>query len=222
MNKKILAPLRSYSTRRVLYIYNEYLEMFKQAHLDIITIGSTSQDTQQFLVDNCDGLLLTGGFDIDPIYYQEKIHPKTKKELFELEALEFSLIKMFTQQNKPILGICRGIQTINVAFGGTLIQDLESDFHMQKEITSYQHLVKTTNNSLLKKYLGEEFMTNSFHHQAINHLAKDFMISAKSEDNIIEGIEKDNIIGVQWHPEKNNDKIQQRLLNLFKDLLEEK
>ncbi|WP_285945393.1 gamma-glutamyl-gamma-aminobutyrate hydrolase family protein, partial [Thomasclavelia cocleata] len=84
------------------------------------------------------------------------------------------------------------------------------------------HLVKTTNNSLLKKYLGVEFMTNSFHHQAINHLAKDFMISAKSEDNIIEGIEKDNIIGVQWHPEKNNDKIQQRLLNLFKDLLEEK
>jgi putative glutamine amidotransferase len=186
--------------------------MFKQAHLDIITIGSTSQDTQQFLVDNCDGLLLTGGFDIDPIYYQEKIHPKTK-----LEALEFSLIKMFTQQNKPILGICRGIQTINVAFGGTLIQDLESDFHMQKEMTGYQHLVKTTNNSLLKKYLGVEF-----HHQAINHLAKDFMISAKSEDNIIEGIEKDNIIGVQWHPEKNNDKIQQRLLNLFKDLLEEK
>lgn len=222
MNKKILAPLRSYSTRRVLYIYNEYLEMFKQAHLDIITIGSASKDTQKFLVDNCDGLLLTGGFDVDPIYYQEKTHSKTKKELFELEALEFSLIKMFAQQNKPILGICRGIQTINVAFGGTLIQDLESDFHMQKEMTGYHHLVKTTDNSLLKKYLGEEFMTNSFHHQAIDRLANNFIISAKTKDNIIEGIEKDNIIAVQWHPEKNSDKIQQRLLNLFKDLLEER
>lgn len=222
MNKKILAPLRSYSITRVLYIYKEYLEMFKQTNLDIITIGPVSKDTLQFLVDNCDGLLLTGGFDIDPIYYHEDIHPKTKKELPELEELEFSLIRMFTKQNKPILGICRGIQTINVAFGGTLIQDLESDFHMQEEMTGYQHLVTTTNNSLLNKYLGTEFMTNSFHHQAIDKLANDFIISARTEDNIIEGIEKDNIIAVQWHPEKNSDKIQQRLLNLFECLLEER
>ena len=65
-------------------------------------------------------------------------------------------------------------------------------------------------------------MTNSFHHQAIDQLANDFIISAKTKDNVIEGIEKNNIIAVQWHPEKNNDKIQQRLLNLFKDLLEER
>lgn len=222
MYKKILAPLRSYSTRRVFYIYNEYIEMFKKGKLDIITTGPASLDTLQFLVDNCDGLLLTGGFDVDPTYYHEYLHSKTKKELYELEELEFKLIKMFTNQNKPIFGICRGIQTINVAFGGTLIQDLESTLHMQKEMSGYCHLVTTKKDSLLAKYLGAEFMTNSFHHQAINKVADGFIVNAKTADNVIEGIEKDKIVALQWHPEKNNDKIQQRILKLFNDLLEEK
>ena len=222
MNKKILAPLRTYNPNRVFYIYHEYIKMFKKANLDIITIAPASFATLQFLVDNCDGLLLTGGLDVDPAYYHKSLHPKTKKELFELEELEFTLIKMFFQQNKPILGICRGIQTINVAFGGTLIQDLDSNLHMQKEMQGYRHLVTTCKNSLLSKYLGDKFMTNSFHHQALDKVADGFIISAKSVDNIIEGIEKDKIIAVQWHPEKNNDKIQQRLLKLFNDLLEEK
>lgn len=222
MSYKILAPLRSYSTRRVLYIYNEYIEMFRNANLDIITIGPCSNQTLQFLTANCDGLLLTGGFDIDPVYYHASLHPKTKKELYQLEELEFTLIKMFSQQNKPILGICRGLQTINVAFGGTLIQDLEPNLHMQEEMTGYLHQVTTLDGTLLNKYLDKQFMTNSFHHQAIDIVAREFIVSATSPDNVIEGIEKDNIIAVQWHPEKNSDKIQAGILKLFKDLLEEK
>ena len=85
MNKKILAPLRSYNPNRVFYIYHEYIKMFKKANLDIITIAPASFATLQFLVDNCDGLLLTGGLDVDPAYYHKSLHPKTKKELFELE-----------------------------------------------------------------------------------------------------------------------------------------
>ena len=139
MSKKILAPLRSYSDKNVLYIYHNYLKMF--VHLDIIMVASISKNTLSFLTDNCDGLLLTGGVDIDPSYYHEDLHPKTKKELAFLEQLEFDLIKSFSLQNKPILGICRGIQTINVAFNGTLYQDI--DQHVQKEITGYHHLVKT-------------------------------------------------------------------------------
>ena len=218
MSKKILAPLRSYSDKNVLYIYHNYLKMF--VHLDIIMVASISKNTLSFLTDNCDGLLLTGGVDIDPSYYHEDLHPKTKKELAFLEQLEFDLIKSFSLQNKPILGICRGIQTINVAFNGTLYQDI--DQHVQKEITGYHHLVKAKKNTLLEKYLGKKFMTNSFHHQAINKLADDFTISAISDDNVIEAIEKDNIIGIQWHPEKINDKIQQGIIKLFDDLLEEK
>lgn len=218
MSKKILTPLRSYSDKNILYIYHNYLKMF--AHLDIIMIASINKNTLSFLTDNCDGLLLTGGADIDPNYYHEDLHPKTKKELAFLEQLEFDLIRSFNQQNKPILGICRGIQTINVAFNGTLYQDI--DHHLQKDITGYRHLVKTKKNTLLEKYLGKKFMTNSFHHQAINKLADGFTISALSDDGVIEAIEKDNIIGIQWHPEKINDKIKQGIIKLFDDLLEEK
>ena len=105
MSKKILAPLRSYSDKNVLYIYHNYLKMF--VHLDIIMVASICKNTLSFLTDNCDGLLLTGGVDIDPSYYHENLHPKTKKELTFLEQLEFDLIKSFSLQNKPILGICR-------------------------------------------------------------------------------------------------------------------
>lgn len=81
--------------------------------------------------------------------------------------------------------------------------------------------MKTIPHTKLNKYLGNEFMTNSFHHQAIDDIAPGFVVSAITADGIIEGIEKDNIIAVQWHPEKNHDKIQAGLIKLYKELLEE-
>ena len=143
----------------------------------------------------------------------------------ELEELEIKLIHKFSKAHKPILGICRGIQTINVAFNGTLIQDIPEtkkyDNHLQENLEGYHHLVKTIPHTKLNKYLGNEFMTNSFHHQAIDDIAPGFVVSAITADGIIEGIEKDNIIAVQWHPEKNHDKIQAGLIKLYKELLEE-
>lgn len=225
MNKRILTPMRSYSTRRVYYIYREYLNMFKAADLDVIITGPSSDDTLRFLVENCDGLLLTGGLDIDPSLFNQPLNPLTNKELPELEILELKLIKMFAAKNKPILGICRGIQTINVAFGGSLIQDIMETHkytdHLQKKPEGYHHLVKTVASTQLQKFLGNEFMTNSFHHQAIDQLAPGFIVNARSQDNIIEGIEKGNIIAVQWHPEKINDEQQYNLIKLYKKLLEE-
>lgn len=157
--------------------------------------------------------------------FNQPLNPLTNKELPELEILELKLIKMFAAKNKPILGICRGIQTINVAFGGSLIQDiLEANKytdHLQKKPEGYHHLVKTVASTQLQKFLGNEFMTNSFHHQAIDQLAPGFIVNARSQDNIIEGIEKGNIIAVQWHPEKINDEQQYNLIKLYKKLLEE-
>ena len=225
MNKKILTPLRSYSTRRVYYIYREYLKMFEKANLDVIITGVNSDDTLAFLVDQCDGLLLTGGFDVDPELYNQPLDPLTNKEIAELDNLEIKLIKMFAAKNKPILGICRGLQTINVAFGGTLIQDIletkQYQDHLQADLEGYHHLVKTIKNTQLHQYLGSQFMTNSFHHQAIDQVASGFVVNARSTDQIIEGIEKGNIIAVQWHPERNSDDPQLQLLTLFKKLLED-
>lgn len=225
MNKKILTPMRSYSQRRVYYIYREYFRMLQTANLDPIIIGPSSDDTLDFLVTHCDGLLLSGGFDIDPVLYHQVLNPLTNKEEAELEELEIKLIHKFSKAHKPILGICRGIQTINVAFNGTLIQDIPEtkkyDNHLHENLEGYHHLVKTIPHTKLNKYLGNEFMTNSFHHQAIDDIAPGFVVSAITADGIIEGIEKDNIIAVQWHPEKNHDKIQAGLIKLYKELLEE-
>ena len=171
MNKKILTPMRSYSQRRVYYIYREYFRMLQTANLDPIIIGPSSDDTLDFLVTHCDGLLLSGGFDIDPVLYHQVLNPLTNKEEAELEELEIKLIHKFSKAHKPILGICRGIQTINVAFNGTLIQDIPEtkkyDNHLQENLEGYHHLVKTIPHTKLNKYLGNEFMTNSFHHQAL-------------------------------------------------------
>ena len=80
MNKKILTPMRSYSQRRVYYIYREYFRMLQTANLDPIIIGPSSDDTLDFLVTHCDGLLLSGGFDIDPVLYHQVLNPLTNKE----------------------------------------------------------------------------------------------------------------------------------------------
>ena len=224
MNKKILTPLRSYSNERVYYIYKEYLHMFKKHNFDVIAIGNISDETLDFLCSCCDGLLLSGGKDLDPTLYNQSLNPKTKKEVLELEQLEMRLIKKFAKSGKPIIGICRGLQSINVAFGGTLIQDIletkKYDNHLQEQFPGYHHLVRTKENTLVSKYLGSSFMTNSFHHQAIDQVAPGFTISAYSKDGIIEAIEKDNIIALQWHPEKINDEIQDQIMLLFKSLFD--
>ena len=219
MKKKILTPLRFYHDKNMLYIYYDYLKMF--SHLDIIAIPLINQKTLNYLAHYCDGLLLTGGLDIDPSYYHQPLHPKTKIEQPELEKQEFTLIKLFAKQKKPILGICRGLQTINVAFNGTLFQDISPN-HLQPNKHGYCHFVTTTKDTLIQKYLGTHFLTNSFHHQAIDKLADNFKISAISDDFVIEAIEKDNIIAFQWHPEKNDDKIKKAIIKLFDDLLEAK
>lgn len=225
MTKKILIPLHSYSNHRVYYVYREYLHMLKKHGIDPIIIGASSDDTLEFLAHHCDGLLLSGGMDIDPMRYHQQKNPLTKIEEKELEDVEFKLISMFHKKNKPILGICRGLQTINVAFNGTLIQDINEtnrySNHLQNKNLSYCHSIKTLPDTKIQKYLGNEFMVNSYHHQAIDQLASGFIVSAITSDGIIEGIEKDNIIAVQWHPEKNNDEIQNSFMKLLKDLLNE-
>lgn len=226
MNKLILNPLRSYHPSRVHYLYNDYITMLQKENIDIISVGSCSDKCLEQLANLCDGLLLTGGKDVDPHLYHQAPNPLTKCELIDLEQLEFKLIALFSKKNKPILGICRGIQTINVAFGGTLYQDIKEtkrfSNHLQTSNEGYQHLVLPIKDTKLYQYLNKPLMTNSFHHQSINKLALGFKVNAVSIDGLIEGIERGNIIGVQWHPEKNDDYGQIQIMKMFKDLLEEK
>lgn len=151
------------------------------------------------IVNICDGLIVIGSaIDINPKNYNEQPIAKIHKMTEEIDKLDFTLIKKFNKVNKPILGICRGIQAINVCFGGSLYQDIPNHKLPKEE----RHNVKFEKNSFLYNcYNTDQMKINSLHHQAIKKVAKGFKVVAESEDGIVEAIENKNIVAVQWHPE---------------------
>ncbi len=198
----ILAVTERFETRCELepfsnryYLTEFYKKIFDE--LDILLFPIISDNNLDKVIEICDGLIITGSpIDINPKYYNEEINNIGNYIVDEFK-LDKKLIELFTSVNKPILGICGGLQSINVAFGGTLKQNI-----LNHDLTNDTHKVKIFDNTFLNKaYKKNELVVNSFHHQAIKDVAPNFKISAISEDGIIEAIEKDNIIGVQWHPE---------------------
>ena len=158
-----------------------------------------------------DGLLLSGGVDVDPLLYGEEPHPKTGRIDVGKDRIEISLIPRTLEIDMPVLGICRGIQMLNVAAGGTLHQDIYMNSnatlkHSQDAPRWYAtHDIQIQKGSRLLDILGHSTIrVNSFHHQAVKEVAPDFVISAVASDGIIEGIESTRhsfAIGVQCHPE---------------------
>tara|TARA_Y100001970_G_C14020460_1_gene743216 strand:+ start:97 stop:810 length:714 start_codon:yes stop_codon:yes gene_type:complete len=163
------------------------------------------------LSNKLDGLILTGGnFDIDPKIYGKKILGSRLIKNIRTK-FEINIFNKFLYNKKPILGICGGEQLINVACGGTLIQDIDSEIstsinHEQKNPRNEtSHLVKITKDTKLFKIIKKnEILVNSAHHQSVNILGKSLVKSALAEDKIVEAIEHKYhpwCIGVQWHPE---------------------
>lgn len=175
---------------------NSFKEIFDK--LGILLIPVISENNLEEIVDISDGLIVTGSAnDVYPKYYGEE-PIADKKYKFDEYGLVKNIVKLFSNANKPILGICAGIQEINVIFGGTLYQKIPNHNLLDQS----KHKVKITKESFLYDVYKNNFIeVNSYHQQAIKHLASDFKITAISEDGIIEGIEKDNIVAVQWHPE---------------------
>lgn len=166
------------------------------------------------IVEILDGILFSGGEDVHPKYFGEDIHEKCGKICDDRDEFELKLYKYAVSKNLPIFGICRGIQLINIAAGGTLIQDIESytegkvlnEKHKQQPPYEIEaHSLKVIENTFFSKLFGKnEIKTNSMHHQAVKDLAPGFSAGVVSEDGIIEAISSDNhpfIAGVQWHPE---------------------
>lgn len=183
------------------------------------------------LAEKIDGLLGSGGYDIDPSYYKEEPHPKLGTITPRRDEFEYSLFQKVLKLNKPILGICRGMQMLNVAAGGNLFQDIyaqnEAELlkHAQEAPTYHgTHLAKIEEDSLLHRIVGKkEISINSRHHQAVKKLAKNFTISARAKDGIIEAIESEKhnfVLGVQWHPENMLDAKDQPSKKIFKAFIE--
>jgi putative glutamine amidotransferase len=171
-----------------------------------------SSDPAPGLLDACDGLLLTGGADVDPVHYgDEERHPTLSLEPGR-DEYEIALARAAMARDMPVLAICRGVQLLNVSAGGTLYQDLPSQFpshvpHSIKEpVDQAAHAVSIAPGSMLSRLLGSprEVSVNSRHHQAVRDVAPGFVPVAKADDGIIEGIEQPGqtfCVGVQWHPE---------------------
>ena len=165
------------------------------------------------------GLLLTGGDDVAPQLYGEARHPAVVEVAPERDAFEIALVKEAHRMGLPIFAICRGIQVLNVAFGGTLVQDIPSQVGttVEHRLTvpphksfDYAHDVWVEDNSLLSRIMSERLngsdscAVNSRHHQSVKDLAPGFRAVATAPDGIIEAIEDPNArfcLGVQWHPE---------------------
>lgn len=163
-------------------------------------------------LEKLDGLLLSGGQDIDPVCYGEDRTDKLGKIDINRDRWEMELFKKAYSRGLPMLGICRGMQLINVALGGTLYQDLDEEYEYECEYEHYNsdnyvyHVIEVVKNTRLSEILcsHESFEVNSRHHQAIRDLAPSLRVAARSCCGLIEGVESREdryLIGVQWHPE---------------------
>jgi len=162
----------------------------------------------------CDGLILSGGPDIDATYFGESNMPYANEISPIRDGMEIFIAQKAIAMDKPILGICRGIQVINIAAGGSIYQDIYVENttdkklikHSQQAPRWYQiHNIDIQSETCLQAIFGNATLkVNSFHHQAVKEVAPDFIINAVAEDGIIEAISQENkkfVLGVQWHPE---------------------
>ncbi|MBR4454808.1 MAG: gamma-glutamyl-gamma-aminobutyrate hydrolase family protein [Solobacterium sp.] len=196
------------------YVLKDYIDYLKRPGIPVfpILLPSDPADAEE-AAGFCDGLLIPGGNDIDPALYHYQAEPDDQIECEPalIDACDISTYHAFQTLHKPIFGICRGIQLINTAEGGTLIPDIPSRTgkqHNQRKISETLppdqtlHRIQFIEGTALYSVFGSNTRVNSFHHQAIDQPAHGFTVSGISDDGIIEAIEKDRILAVQWHPER--------------------
>jgi putative glutamine amidotransferase len=192
-----------------------YVEALRQAGIEP-TFGTS--------LDGASGLMLMGGDDVNPARYGETRHPETEDPDDERDRLECSLIAEALERDVPILAICRGMQILNVAHGGTLVQHLENHRLKTEDKSVSAHCVEIVLGTTLAAIAGAELKApvNSRHHQAVARLGQGLIVSAMDpRDGVIEAIERPDkrfVLGVQWHPENQTaekDSIARRLFDAF-------
>lgn len=197
--------------------------------IPLLLSPTLSEDMLRAAYEDLHGLLLAGGVDVNPALYNEMPHPRLGRLDKERDRIEMQLTRWAFEDNLPVLGICRGIQVLNVAMGGTLYQDIDSQVEAAIEHTRddkardwLAHPVQIAAGSRLAKVMGTtEPGVNSLHHQAINNLSPSLLPVAQSSDGIIEGIERPDdafCLAVQWHPEELTSQPPHRAL--FRALVE--
>ena len=224
----------AYSTRDFYALRANYIEMINEAGGAALML-SYDYDLIDDYLESLDGVMVVGGyFDIHPKYYGEEIHPEVKLNKIR-EEFELKFGKIALEANIPFLGICNGMQLINVLHGGGAIQHVPDEKDENGEIkyldheqshskgfedyATVYHDVLLEKDSKLFEFVGEDkIKTNSSHHQAVRTVGKGLNISARAEDGIIEGIEDPNhpyLMGIQWHPEFGTTNADNKILESF-------
>lgn len=205
-----------------LRVRPDYLEAVARAGgIPIVVPPLADPAALDALLALLDGVLVSGGLDLDPRHYGESPHPTTRVDEVR-DALELAVVQWALDAARPTLGICRGQQLLNVALGGSLIQDLESEGkqHWQAEDWSVPtHAIVIEPGSHLGRVLGTDWLdVNSFHHQAVRTLGAGLVAVARAPDGVIEAIEHEThpwMLAVQFHPENLLDPRVQRLFGSF-------
>jgi putative glutamine amidotransferase len=176
------------------------------------------------------GVLVPGGIDVDPRFYRERNSPKLEKFDTEFDQMEFNVLDYARMHQLAVLGICRGHQALNVYYGGSLIQDIPTEYQTDDPETHRKprgamHPIKIDEGSLMHKLTGEtEMVVNTSHHQSVKKLAPGFTVTARAKDNTVEAMEYDSkdhfVLGVQFHPEAMRAQ-DERCNRIFVRLIEE-
>lgn len=180
----------------------------------LLPLQSAAEDVQR-LIDMADGILYTGGPDVSPLLFGEETIPGCGTILPDRDRLELSVLPLVMERDLPVLGICRGIQTLNIGLGGDIYQDIVSQYHpegvspvghSQKSAGAVAtHSVFVEKGTLLYEIVKKERIeVNSFHHQTVRRLAPDVVCAGRSADGLTEAIARPGsrfFLGVQWHPE---------------------
>lgn len=207
-----------------------FIDWLKKADpsIEVIDLFSLPEEESKSTLQQCDGLILSGGPDINPLYYGK---PEKAPLCFideERDRREWIFAKIAIDRKIPILGICRGFQLLNVIFGGTLIADISIEttsevIHSMNNDTAY-HMIAIDDNTLLSGLAPSSWVAvNSNHHQAIDRLADPFLTSARSSDQLIEAFEwkeKDSqlfLLAVEWHPERMSCSFSKQIAEAFVD-----
>ncbi|MCX7850392.1 gamma-glutamyl-gamma-aminobutyrate hydrolase family protein [Thermus sp.] len=196
--------------RRFLGLLEPYLEALRSQGLAYVLLPPQPQEALERILPHLDGLLLPGGGDVDPALYGEEPHPRLGEVSPERDAHEVFLARHAAERGLPTLGVCRGVQAMNVALGGTLYQDLEAQglgrvqHHQKSPPPALGHGVRLVGESPLRGLFPERFRVNSYHHQGLKALGRGLRPAALAPDGLVEAVVLEGhplFLGVQWHPE---------------------
>jgi len=176
-------------------VFHNYVDALQAVGLEPVASMDLS------LAADCDGLLIPGGADVDPALYGQE-NTASEGINADRDRDELILIRQFLDMEKPIFGICRGHQILNVALGGTLIQDIPGHTQTEDEVDRVHPV--TVEHPFLQKLYGDRFVSNSAHHQVVDRLGEGLSVTCRSEDGWIEGMIHENgrVFSVQFHPER--------------------